>query len=479
MHKTPKPGTAPRALVAAQTPTQTPSPAPFIGLSPPTSPRRVKNQIRGGAATTTTPRSGDGDDGRTPSSAMATRKPRRGVAASLHDLTHWRRPGRTARVAGGGLYLMLCVGSLRQMPLPAGTVACYAFIFTLAASLFTRLFQRVRRNLGFGLGLGGMDAAAAESKSELTRRRREAHVRLMAAKFGGWVAASAAARAPVAAEAWIYTEAVVRWDSPPATLRACFLLWFTSIVARVWWLSWGYTVALLWCAAFVVPPVVSALGPAAGDAARRAVTWYAGKWLNDRRLQLAIVGFIWSGTGYAGRTLLTLTLVIMFLTGGKTSTSTSGGGANKRREDEPVVEGERLEGLERPGVTVAGGVTIEEMPPSPAAVTTTPLGRVDPNVTRVAGSIHVNGHAGGKHGSPLVVGRDDSAKETTESSAALDDDLDLGRAAGRESPMKTPTAFVASGEKDWSGGGGSAVSAARRRMIADRARRILEGDDSD
>jgi hypothetical protein len=65
----------------------------------------------------------------------------------------------------------------------------------------------------------------------------------------------------------------------------------------VWWLSWGYTVALLWCAAFVVPPVVSALGPAAGDAARRAVTWYAGKWLNDRRLQLTIVGFIWSGTG--------------------------------------------------------------------------------------------------------------------------------------------------------------------------------------
>ena len=91
----------------------------------------------------------------------------------------------------------------------------------------------------------------------------------------------------------------------------------------------------------------------------------------------------------------------------------------------------------------------------------------------------LNGHVGGKHGSHLVVGRDDSAKETTESSAASDDDLDLGRAAGRESPMKTPTAFVASGEKDWSGGGGSAVSAARRRMIADRARRILEGDDSD
>ena len=149
---------------------------------------------------------------------------------------------------------------------------------------------------------------------------------------------------------------------------------------------------------------------------------------------------------------MTLTLVIMFLTGGKTSTSTSGGGVNKRREDEPVVEGERLEGLERPGVTVAGGVTIEEMPPSPAAVTTTPLGRVDPNVTRVAGSVHVSGHAGGKHGSPSVVGRDDSAKETTESSAASDDDLDLGlgRAAGRQSPMKTCLLYTSPSPRDLS-----------------------------
>ena len=57
MHKTPKPGTAPRALAAAQTPTQTPSPAPFIGLSPPTSPRRVKHQIGGGGAATQAPRS--------------------------------------------------------------------------------------------------------------------------------------------------------------------------------------------------------------------------------------------------------------------------------------------------------------------------------------------------------------------------------------------------------------------------------------
>ena len=207
MHKTPKPGTAPRALAGAQPPAQTPSPAPFIGLSPPTSPRRAKNNQTANPTSPTRRHrrvdslggaSGD-DDGRTPSGAIATHKPRRGVAASLDDLVHWRRPARTAKVAGGGFYLMLCVGSLRQMPLPAGTVACYAFIFALAASLFTRLFQRVRRNLGFGLGIGGMDAAAMESSSDATRKKREARVRLLAAKFGGWVAASAAARAPTAA----------------------------------------------------------------------------------------------------------------------------------------------------------------------------------------------------------------------------------------------------------------------------------------
>ena len=386
MHKTPKPGIAPRALAGAQPPAQTPSPAPFIGLSPPTSPRRrAENQT----ANPTSPRrrhrrdslggAGD-DDGRTPSGAIATHKPRRGVAASLNDLVHWRQPSRTAKVAGGGFYLMLCVGSLRTVPLPAGTVACYAFIFALAASLFTRLFQRVRRNLGFGLGIGGMDAAAMESASDQTRKKREARVRLMAAKFGGWVAASAAARAPVAAETWIAAEAIVRWDRPVTTLKACFLLWFASAAARVWRLSAGYTVALLWCALFTVPPFVAALGPAAGDAAVRVVTWYAGKWVNDRRVQLAIVGFVWSATGYAGRTMLTMTLVIAFLAGAGSNGDRHGNGrprGSRERERGGVTaedeamdgEGRAAKGGERrEGVTVAGGVTIEEMPPSPAAV---------------------------------------------------------------------------------------------------------------
>ena len=116
----------------------------------------------------------------------------------------------------------------------------HAFIFALAAS-FTRLFQRVRRNLGFGLGIGGMDAAAMESRDGRDEEKREARVRLMAAKFGGWVAASAAARAPVAAETWIAAEAIVRWDRPVTTLKACFLLWFASAAARVWRLSAGVT----------------------------------------------------------------------------------------------------------------------------------------------------------------------------------------------------------------------------------------------
>ena len=435
------------------------------------------------------------DDGRTPSGAIATHKPRRGVAASLNDLVHWRQPSRTAKVAGGGLYLWLCVGSLRTMPLPAGTVACYAFIFALAASLFTRLFQRVRRNLGFGLGIGGMDAAAMESSSDATRKKREARVRLLAAKFGGWVAASAAARAPVAAETWITAEAIVRWDRPVTTLKACFLLWFASAAARVWRISAGYTVALLWCALFTVPPFVAALGPAAGDAFVRAVTWYAGRWLNDRRVQLAIVGFVWSGTGVAGRTMLTMTLVIAFLAGAGSGGNGRGDGSRKACEEGGITaEDEAIDarraspgGERREGVTVAGGVTIEEMPPSPGEPAT-PLGRVDPNVSAVAPSVR-GGGAKQRAGS---CGGDDSAKESRGGSlsasdevldlvpndSALDLDLarDLAERGTRDSPKRTPP-FVGGGEKDWSGGG--SVSAARRRMIADRARRILEGDESD
>ena len=150
-------------------------------------------------------------------------------------------------------------------------------------------------------------------------------------------------------------------------------------------------------------------------------------------------------------------------------------------------------GERREGVTVAGGVTIEEMPPSPAAVA--PLGRVDPNVSAVSSSSSRGG--GTKQRTPAAAavascGRDDSAKESRggslsassddeapsirRSASALDVDVAATRRGERDSPKRTPP-FVGGGEKDWSGGG--SVSAARRRMIADRARRILEGDESD
>ena len=133
-------------------------------------------------------------------------------------------------------------------------------------------------------------------------------------------------------------------------------------------------------------------------------------------------------------------------------------------------------------------MTIEEMPPSP-------LGRVDPNVSAVSSSSSRGG--GTKQRTPAAAavascGRDDSAKESRGGSLSASSDeapsirrskhrlwmwmwrrLDAGE---RDSPKRTPP-FVGGGEKDWSGGG--SVSAARRRMIADRARRILEGDESD
>ena len=108
-----------------------------------------------------------------------------------------------------------------------------------------------------------MDAAAMESASDQTRKNAR-----RGSTDGGqvWRVGRRERRGEgaVAAETWIAAEAIVRWDRPVTTLKACFLLWFASAAARVWRLSAGYTVALLWCALFSVPPFVAALGPAAG-----------------------------------------------------------------------------------------------------------------------------------------------------------------------------------------------------------------------
>ena len=288
------------------TPAQTPSPAPFIGLSPPTSPRRAKNN-----QTATQPPRGAIVAG-TPWGARATTTagPHRARSRRTNPVAASRRRSTTSCTGAGpaapprwraaASTSWLCVGSLRTMPLPAGTVACYAFIFALAASLFTRLFQRVRRNLGFGLGIGGMDAAAMESRvgcdSEKTRGEGPSVGRQVRRVGRRERRGEGARRRGDVDHRGGYRAMGPPGHHPEGVFPAVVRIRGGEGVV----FSAGYTVALLWCALFTVPPFVAALGPAAGDAFVRAVTWYAGRWLNDRRVQLAIVGFVWSGTGVAG-----------------------------------------------------------------------------------------------------------------------------------------------------------------------------------
>jgi hypothetical protein len=69
-----------------------------------------------------------------------------------------------------------------------------------------------------------MCAASHDGAHDESRREREASARRVAAKLGGWVAASAAARAPVAAEAWLAGMRLASWDHPPTTLKALYAL---------------------------------------------------------------------------------------------------------------------------------------------------------------------------------------------------------------------------------------------------------------
>eukprot|EP00740_Mantoniella_antarctica_P012587 CAMPEP_0181381238 /NCGR_PEP_ID=MMETSP1106-20121128/20010_1 /TAXON_ID=81844 /ORGANISM="Mantoniella antarctica, Strain SL-175" /LENGTH=285 /DNA_ID=CAMNT_0023500399 /DNA_START=25 /DNA_END=878 /DNA_ORIENTATION=- len=57
---------------------------------------------------------------------------RRGAVAVAVELATWQDPGRSAKLLGGGLYVMLCVSSLRSMPLPLSALACYGVIAALA-----------------------------------------------------------------------------------------------------------------------------------------------------------------------------------------------------------------------------------------------------------------------------------------------------------------------------------------------------------
>jgi len=171
---------------------------------------------------------------------------RRGAVAVAVELATWQDPGRSAKLLGGGLYVMLCVSSLRSMPLPLSALACYGVIAALALSLVRKVCSKLRAGLGLGdggVGQGGgggvrggsrgggregaegsMCAASHDGAHDESRREREASARRVAAKLGGWVAASAAARAPVAAEVWLAGMRLASWDHPPTTLKALYAL---------------------------------------------------------------------------------------------------------------------------------------------------------------------------------------------------------------------------------------------------------------
>ena len=421
--------------------------------------------------------------GARPDDALAARPARRGAADAVADLVTWRAPGKSARVLGLGLYLQLCVSSLRSMPLPFWTVFCYGAIFSLAASLAWRILRRLRR--GFAPHAARARAAAADANALAdARRAREASVRRVAAKLGGWVASSAASRAPLAAESWIALERCFAWEHPPTTLKACVTLWLFSLVARVWWLPASTTVCVLWVGAFVVPPALVAAAPTAGAAAKTALDELVSRFahvLNDRRVQLAALGTIWSLTGYAGRTLLALAVATLFLTGGSNATRADAGAGV---------------GV---GSTARGGVVITERPESPArrdgdaaadAVLRSPERR-NVHVEDVrSGSGSLSSLSPRRDASRMATTRygrvarhaDARLRETRRSSSSSESDGEddgsppsplrrslPGSRAGsaKSSPLRRGTGTRGRLEE---------ATSARQRMIAERARRLLDDD---
>lgn len=275
------------------------------------------------------------------------------AAAAFVELVTWRRPGATARVAFGGLYAQLCVSSLRTMPLPFGTVACYGFMFALAASLLWRLARGLRLVLlgvSSSVGVRKPETLRTDSSERARREVRERDARRFAAKFGGWIAASTARRAPAVAMAWLTLERTFAWEHPPTTLKACVALWLASLAARVWRAPADVTALVAWVALFTAPPFVVAFGPGIRAATQMAVDETRVRFaylLDDRRVQLAGLCVAWSAAGLAGRTLLGLAAATMFLTGGVergARARAAASSADARRN---------------------GGVTITELPGSP------------------------------------------------------------------------------------------------------------------
>ena len=392
----------------------------------------------------------------------------------------WRDPGRSGRVLGVGLYAALCVSSLRDLRVPLSTAACTGVIALLAASLAYRVLRGLRAGLRLG---GGRKREGRSFEASRGRRAREASARRVAAKLGGWVAASAAARAPLAAEAWLALERCVSWEHPPTTLGACFGAWLVSLVARVWCIPPVPSFCVFWVGAFTVPPVVRALRPTVGPALARRwrdATTRGAHVLNDRRMQLGAVGTIWACTGFAGRIVLVLSLFTLFVS----STRGSEGGEAKEGAGG---------GDDRGGETTRrGNVTITELPASPPQ-------KVKETATRRSDAVVVDDELFEDRGmsalevTPPTVVKASRARRRSASTKDTSEDENVsprhhgvaGATARREkvrdasSPARGKRAGGADSPRDVLARRGNAMSSARQRIIADRARRLMRDSDDD
>ena len=404
--------------------------------------------------------------------------PRHGAVAHFAELVTWRARGKTARVFFGGLYVQLCVQSLRTMPLPFWTVACSLFIFALAGSLVWRTGRGLRVMRGGHVKQAGDGGVGNENESmhqtfltsdDARRRRREQDARRFAAKFGGWIAASAAARAPLAAEFFITLERTFTWEHPPSTLKACSAVWLMSNVARVWTFGWERTLLMAWLTSFLVPPVLVRIGPSMGDAARVSVDDLRTRFsylLTDRKVQLAGLLFAWSATGVAGRTLLALAVATAFLT--REGTSHRGTRAGNDTSNQP---------LRNPGVTIT------ELPNSPERVKkTTPRNSVEKRLgtpERLAAAETrpplTRPSRGAREAFQVKTTTAMSKRESTSSESDSPPprrEAPAKRLVGHHETAKQPIRDrYAFGSVTNTG-----ASAARQRMIAERTRRILDDD---
>ena len=281
--------------------------------------------------------------GARPDDALASRPARRGVADAVADLVTWRAPGKSARVLGLGLYLQLCVSSLRSMPLPFWTVFCYGAIFSLAASLAWRIFRH--SDADSRPTRAPSPPTPSPSPTRATRPRGVRPTSRRETRRLGRVirGVQSPARRQIVDSARTMLRVGTPTDHAQGVRHA-----LAHLPRRARVVAPGVHHGVRALGGRPSSPALVAAAPTAGAAARTALDELVSRFahvLNDRRVQLAALGTIWSLTGYAGRTLLALAV----------ATGVSRSGSNATRTDDGFGAGS----------TTRGGVVITELPESP------------------------------------------------------------------------------------------------------------------